>query len=171
MDGADKQNLIEDSATQPELVSANDEQPGPGIDAGMPTAEETAARVRNAGLVDLTQTFNERVANVPREYEVGGKTVYIHSKPIGDIIRLDADAGVLTTVGVGSLTARPAAGRSRVHAEGSGWGYGRELFSAFRHLVSTAEEGASVCFTPPIGSSEQVDTPPDANIVDRAVDA
>ena len=106
--------------------------------------------------------------HVSPEDLAGGPLAHVRD---GDIIRLDADAGVLTTVGVGSLTARPAAGRSRVHAEGSGWGYGRELFSAFRHLVSTAEEGASVCFTPPIGSSEQVDTPPDANIVDRAVDA
>jgi phosphogluconate dehydratase len=106
--------------------------------------------------------------HVSPEALAGGPLAHVRD---GDIIRLDADAGVLTTVGVGSLTARPAAGRSRVHAEGSGWGYGRELFSAFRHLVSTAEEGASVCFTPPIGSSEQVDTPPDANIVDRAVDA
>jgi hypothetical protein len=90
-DKTDAPILIEDDVADTAPVGANDEQLGPGIDAGMPTDEETAARVRNAGLVDLTQSFNERVANVPREYEVGGKTVYIHSKPIGDIIRIDAE--------------------------------------------------------------------------------
>jgi phosphogluconate dehydratase len=89
----------------------------------------------------------------------------------GDVIRLDADAGVLTTVGAGALTDRPAAARSKPHADGAAWGYGRELFSAFRHLVSTAEEGASVCFAPPVGALAETDTPPDNNLVDRAVDA
>ena len=49
--------------------------------------------------------------------------------------------------------------------------YGRELFGAFRHVVSTAEEGASVCFAVPSGARVSEDTPPDPNIVDRAVDA
>lgn len=94
MAGADNErqearpDLIEDDLTaQP--PSANDEAPGPGIDAGMPTPEETAARVRNAELIGQTQEFNEVLANVPREYSIGEKTVYIHSKPMGDIIRLD----------------------------------------------------------------------------------
>ena len=78
---------------------------------------------------------------------------------------------MLTTVGVPDLAARPAATRSQVHAEGAGWGYGRELFAAFRHVVSTAEEGASVCFAPPVGGPAQTDTPPDNNVVDRTVDA
>jgi phosphogluconate dehydratase len=55
---------------------------------------------------------------------------------------------VLTTVGVSDLRTRPAAHRTQAHATGSAWGYGRELFSVFRQTVSTAEEGASVCFTP-----------------------
>lgn len=88
----------------------------------------------------------------------------------GDIIRLDPEAGVLTTVGV-DLDARAPARRSDAHATGSAWGYGRELFGAFRHVVSTAEEGASVCFTETPGGSAQIDTPPDNNVNDRAVDA
>ncbi|HZW15148.1 MAG TPA: phosphogluconate dehydratase [Brevundimonas sp.] len=88
----------------------------------------------------------------------------------GDIIRLDPDAGVLTTVGV-DLSARPAATRSEDHASGSSWGYGRELFGAFRHVVSTAEEGASICFALPVGGSTWSDRQPDPNLNDRAVDA
>jgi len=106
--------------------------------------------------------------HVSPEALAGGPLAHVRE---GDIIRLDADAGILTTIGVADLTARPAASRSQVHAEGSGWGYGRELFAAFRHVVSTAEEGASVCFSPPVGSPAQADTPPDNNVVDRAVDA
>ncbi|HEX8662026.1 MAG TPA: phosphogluconate dehydratase [Brevundimonas sp.] len=106
--------------------------------------------------------------HVSPEALAGGPLAHVRD---GDIIRLDADAGVLSTIGVPELTTRPAAARSQVHAEGSGWGYGRELFAAFRHVVSTAEEGASVCFAPPVGSPAQVDTPPDNNLVDRAVDA
>ncbi|WP_439475881.1 phosphogluconate dehydratase [Brevundimonas sp.] len=106
--------------------------------------------------------------HVSPEALAGGPLAHVRD---GDIIRLDADAGVLTTVGVPDLAARPPVPRSTVHAEGSGWGYGRELFAAFRHVVSTAEEGASVCFAPPVGAPAQVDTPPDNNIVDRAVDA
>jgi phosphogluconate dehydratase len=89
----------------------------------------------------------------------------------GDIIRLDAEAGVLTTVDAPDLADRTPAVRSSRHAEGSTWGYGRELFGAFRHVVSTAEEGASVCFGLPPGQTDHKDTPPDNNVNDRAVDA
>ncbi|GAA0868335.1 phosphogluconate dehydratase [Brevundimonas basaltis] len=89
----------------------------------------------------------------------------------GDIIRLDPEAGVLTTVGV-DLSSRAPASRSPDHASGSSWGYGRELFGAFRHVVSTAEEGASVCFAAPAGGGATwSDTQPDPNVLDRAVDA
>lgn len=77
----------------------------------------------------------------------------------GDVIRLDADAGVLTTIGSGDLGARPAAGRNAIHAASSTWGYGRELFGAFREVVTTAEEGASVCFTSLNGTPGQPGTP------------
>ena len=68
-------------------------------------------------------------------------------------------------------SSRPAATRSSVHAEGSAWGYGRELFGAFRHVVTTAEQGATVCFALPTGSRGNDDTPPNPNFVDRTVDA
>ena len=106
--------------------------------------------------------------HVSPEALAGGPLAYVRD---GDLIRVDPEAGVLTTVGVGDLSARPAAARSRAHAEGSSWGYGRELFGAFRQAVSTAEEGASVCFTAPIGADGHDDGPPDPNVVDRAVDA
>lgn len=106
--------------------------------------------------------------HVSPEALAGGPLAHIRD---GDVIRLDAEAGVLTTVGVGDLAARPAADRSTANAGGSSWGYGRELFAAFRHVVSTAEEGASVCFSPAVGAAAGIDTPPDPNLVDRAVDA
>lgn len=106
--------------------------------------------------------------HVSPEALAGGPLAHVRD---GDVIRLDPEAGVLTTVGVGDLSARPAATRSRAHAEGSSWGYGRELFGAFRQAVSTAEEGASVCFAAAIGADGHDDSPPDPNLVDRAVDA
>lgn len=105
--------------------------------------------------------------HVSPEALAGGPLAHVRD---GDIIRLDAETGVLTTIGV-DLKTRPAARRSEAHADGSSWGYGRELFGAFRHVVSTAEEGASVCFQPTPGATEHTDTPPDPNVVDRAVDA
>ena len=106
--------------------------------------------------------------HVSPEALAGGPLAHVRD---GDLIRLDADAGVLTTVGVADLTARPAAVRSDGNAADSAWGYGRELFGAFRHVVSTAEEGASVCFGAPAGSPQRTDVPPDPNLVDRTVDA
>src|SRR5690606_12235869 len=106
--------------------------------------------------------------HVSPEALAGGPLAYVRD---GDVIRLDPEAGVLATVGIENLNARPAAKRSRAHAEGSSWGYGRELFGAFRQTVSTAEEGASVCFASPICANGHDDGPPDPNLVDRAVDA
>jgi phosphogluconate dehydratase len=106
--------------------------------------------------------------HVSPEALAGGPLAHVRD---GDVIRLDPEAGVLTTVGIGDMAARPAATRSRAHADGSSWGYGRELFGAFRQAVSTAEEGASVCFAAPIGANGHDDGPPDPNLVDRAVDA
>lgn len=106
--------------------------------------------------------------HVSPEALAGGPLAHVRD---GDVIRLDPEAGVLTTVGIGDLMVRPAATRSRAHAEGSSWGYGRELFGAFRHVVSTAEEGASVCLAYLGGGQGHTDTPPDPNFVDRAVDA
>ena len=106
--------------------------------------------------------------HVSPEALAGGPLAHVRD---GDIIRLDPEAGVLTTVGVPDLAARPAATRSAAYADGASWGYGRELFGAFRHVVSTAEEGASICFASSTGGPSRVDTPPDPNLVDRAVDA
>ena len=98
--------------------------------------------------------------HVSPEALAGGPLAHVRD---GDIIRLDAEAGVLTTVGAGDLSARPAAHRSQAHADASAWGYGRELFGAFRHVVTTAEQGATVCFAVN-GSSSVVhaDTPPES---------
>jgi len=106
--------------------------------------------------------------HVSPEALAGGPLAHVRD---GDIIRLDAEAGVLTTVGVEDLAARPAAHRSLAHALGASWGYGRELFAVFRNTVGAAEAGASVCFAPPIGADDLQDTAPDPNIVDRTVDA
>jgi phosphogluconate dehydratase len=106
--------------------------------------------------------------HVSPEALAGGPLAHIRD---GDIIRLDAEAGVLTTVGVPDLSSRPAAVRTPAHATGAAWGYGRELFGAFRQAVSTAETGASICFAVPVGEPARADTPPDTNLVDRTVDA
>ena len=82
--------------------------------------------------------------HVSPEALAGGPLAYVQE---GDIIRLDADAGVLTTVAVSDLQSRPRARRSAANADASSWGYGRELFSAFRRVVTSAEEGATVCFS------------------------
>ncbi|QTC90363.1 phosphogluconate dehydratase [Brevundimonas goettingensis] len=82
--------------------------------------------------------------HVSPEALAGGPLAHVQT---GDVIRLDAEAGVLTTVAVADLDARPAAKRSAANREASTWGYGRELFSAFRRVVTSAEEGATVCFS------------------------
>jgi phosphogluconate dehydratase len=82
--------------------------------------------------------------HVSPEALAGGPLAHVQT---GDVIRLDAEAGVLTTVAVADLQSRPAARRSVANREASTWGYGRELFSAFRRVVTSAEEGATVCFS------------------------
>ena len=63
----------------------------------------------------------------------------------------------------------------RVKADEAGEAFDPQLhqamFGAFRQAVSTAEEGASVCFAAAIGADGHDDSPPDPNLVDRAVDA
>ncbi|CAN5342286.1 phosphogluconate dehydratase [soil metagenome] len=82
--------------------------------------------------------------HVSPEALAGGPLAHVQT---GDVIRLDAEAGVLTTVGGSDLGARPAAKRSPANRDASTWGYGRELFSAFRRVVTSAEEGATVCYS------------------------
>lgn len=58
----------------------------------------------------------------------------------GDIVRLDADAGTLTAVGV-DLDSRPLA---EADLSGNTHGIGRELFEVFRQNVGPSTEGARV---------------------------
>ena len=62
----------------------------------------------------------------------------------GDVVRLDAEAGVLEV----KLSKQELASRSAAEPPGAGseWGYGRELFSCFRRGVESAEQGASALF-------------------------
>ncbi|MEM7222499.1 MAG: phosphogluconate dehydratase [Pseudomonadota bacterium] len=73
----------------------------------------------------------------------------LHGGPLarlrdGDRVRLDAEAGVLEAkVAAGSLDEREAAAPRDQSAD---WGNGRELFSAFRRGVESADRGASALF-------------------------
>jgi phosphogluconate dehydratase len=70
----------------------------------------------------------------------GGALAHIRD---GDIIHLDAEAGILEVrVPEAELFARPAAAPTRA----SGYGFGRELFGHMRKAVGPAEAGASVLF-------------------------
>ena len=61
----------------------------------------------------------------------------------GDVIRLDANAGVLEAlVDAGTWAAREAATISAANAEINSHDLGRELFAGFRRNVKSAEEGA-----------------------------
>ena len=73
----------------------------------------------------------------------GGPLAYVHD---GDVVRVDAGTGDLEAIGV-ELGTRERARRSPAHAATDSWGYGRELFSAFRRVVTSAEEGATICFS------------------------
>jgi phosphogluconate dehydratase len=69
----------------------------------------------------------------------GGALAYLRD---GDVIRLDADAGVMEVkVDAAELMRRPAAAKSP-----DGFGLGRELFAHMRRAVGPAEAGASVLF-------------------------
>ncbi|MBB5744961.1 phosphogluconate dehydratase [Brevundimonas variabilis] len=73
----------------------------------------------------------------------GGPLAHVQD---GDIVRVDAETGQMEAVGI-DLATRPRALRTPAHAASDSWGYGRELFSLFRKGVTSAEEGASVCFS------------------------
>ncbi|MEJ2804607.1 phosphogluconate dehydratase [Comamonadaceae bacterium PP-2] len=61
----------------------------------------------------------------------------------GDLIRLDAEAGVLDVqVSDGEWAARPAAVLDAQHRASNGSGLGRELFAGMRRHALSAEEGA-----------------------------
>ena len=94
----------------------------------------------------------------------GGPLAYVQD---GDIVRVDAETGDLKLLDDAFLS-RPRVRRGAVQD----WGYGRELFGAFRAAVSSAEAGASVCF-PPLHSEEtaEIKDVSDPNIQNREVDA
>jgi phosphogluconate dehydratase len=103
--------------------------------------------------------------HVTPEAVEGGPLAYVED---GDIIRVDAESGDLTIVGmdVNQLIARPAARPGAVQQ----WGYGRELFGAFRAVVGSAERGASVCFNAADSEGDSGDTPVNAPL-DQTIDA
>jgi phosphogluconate dehydratase len=69
----------------------------------------------------------------------GGALAYLRD---GDLIRLDAEAGVLEVkLDPAELMRRPRAAKSP-----DGFGFGRELFAHMRRAVGPAEAGASVLF-------------------------
>jgi phosphogluconate dehydratase len=78
--------------------------------------------------------------HVTPECAAGGPLARVHD---GDVIRLDAEHGVL------EARVDPAVFAARVPAtadlSGNQFGVGRELFGVFRERVSGAEQGASVC--------------------------
>ncbi len=77
--------------------------------------------------------------HVTPEAACGGALAQVQT---GDVIRLDAHAGLLEIkVDPGELAARP-----RAVAKPAGFGYGRELFGGMRRTVGPAEAGASVLF-------------------------
>jgi phosphogluconate dehydratase len=126
-------------------------------DRGVPIALVTDGRMSGAS------GKTPAAIHVTPEALDGGPLAFVKT---GDIVRLDAEAGVLITAA--DLSSRPAARVTDVQS----WGYGRELFGAFRAAVSSAEEGASVCFqassTPRQPELREV---ADHNIQNQAIDA
>ncbi|TQL70841.1 6-phosphogluconate dehydratase [Nocardioides albertanoniae] len=90
--------------------------------------------------------------HVTPEAALGGPLARVQD---GDIITVDAVAGTLSTgVDAGEFAHRPTTGRAPLDSE---WrGTGRELFSAFRATVGSADTGASVF---PIAPLQQSPTP------------
>ncbi|MDT0303777.1 phosphogluconate dehydratase [Streptomonospora wellingtoniae] len=75
--------------------------------------------------------------HVSPEAAAGGPLARVRD---GDLVRLDASAGVLEVRGADDLDERPAAEPTADSAAGTG----RELFAAFRRAVGPAERGAAV---------------------------
>ena len=77
--------------------------------------------------------------HVSPEAGLGGPLAYVRT---GDLVRLDAHAGVLEIlVDSADLAARP-----RAPKPAAGFGYGRELFGAMRRAAGPAEAGACTLF-------------------------
>ena len=96
----------------------------------------------------------------------GGPLAFVRD---GDRIRVNAETGELVLLNdAETFRQRPPAKRGEVQD----WGYGRELFGAFRAAVGSAEAGASICFTPRHeGETAEVKDVADPNIQNEAIDA
>ncbi len=126
-------------------------------DRGVPIALVTDGRMSGAS------GKTPAAIHVTPEALEGGPLAFVHD---GDTVRLDAEAGVLTVVA--ELSTRERAYPLSVQS----WGYGRELFGAFRSVVSSAEQGASVCFVAePTARQPEIRDVADPNVQNRAVDA
>ncbi|TYB42934.1 phosphogluconate dehydratase [Actinomadura chibensis] len=80
--------------------------------------------------------------HVSPEAAAGGPLARVRD---GDLVRLDADAGVLEVlVPDEEFAAREPASDTLSDTASDTWGTGRELFRAFRHAVGPAERGAGV---------------------------
>jgi len=126
-------------------------------DRGVPIALVTDGRMSGAS------GKTPAAIHVTPEALEGGPLAYVKD---GDVIRLDAEAGVLSVSADLSTRerARPAAQQ--------GWGYGREMFGVFRLAVSSAEQGASVFFGAEPGPQRpEIRDVADPNVQNRAVDA
>ena len=71
----------------------------------------------------------------------------------GDMIRLDAEAGILEAIVAADVWAARTA--ETVDLSANQFGMGRELFSVFRASVSTAEEGGTTFGLPPVLENEK----------------
>ena len=126
-------------------------------DRGVPIALVTDGRMSGAS------GKTPAAIHVTPEALEGGPLAYVLD---GDLVRVDAEAGVLAIDA--DLTTRERARPNSVQS----WGYGRELFGAFRSVVSSAERGASVCFVAePSERQPEIRDVADPNVQNRAVDA
>jgi phosphogluconate dehydratase len=116
----------------PELHSLS---PGLGLllDRGFKVALVTDGRMSGAS------GKTPAAIHVTPEAAHGGALAYVHD---GDLIRLDAQAGVLEIL-VDEATLRA---RAPAPTPPSGPGFGRELFAGFRAVAGPADHGASVLF-------------------------
>ena len=88
--------------------------------------------------------------HVTPEVLAGGALGRIRS---GDLLRLDADNGVLEALVPAEIWATREQATTDLHSNYIGMG--RELFAMFRASVSAAEEGATTFALPPLSPSEQ----------------
>ncbi len=126
-------------------------------DRGVPIALVTDGRMSGAS------GKTPAAIHVTPEALDGGALAYVED---GDVVRLDPETGTLSVDA--DLTTRERAWPHSVQS----WGYGRELFGAFRAVVSSAEKGASVCFVAaPSEKQPEIRDVADPNVQNREVDA